>query len=187
MTFTACPNCGKQINVRASRCKYCGWQRPGGTAPAAAPEQASLASSAARWLGLTLVGLLAGSVGGYIVGAMIGMLLVGVLVGLNVLRSETGGWTESNIIGAVLWLMAAGAVVGVCQSLALPGRPRWRWWWVLTSALVWGLVAVASLSGEGRLRAVTFAVAFPVAALFSLGGGAAVLLIARARQRRASG
>ncbi len=183
MTFAACPNCGKQMNVRARRCKYCGWQRPGGTSPASAPEQASLASIAARWLGLTLVGLLAGSVGGYIVGATIGMILVGVLVGLNVLQSETGGWTESNIIDAILWLMAVGAVVGVCQSLALPGRPRWGWWWVLASALVWGLVAIASLTGEGRLRAVALIVAFPLAVLFSLVGGAAALVIAMARYR----
>ena len=33
MTFTACPNCGKQINVRAERCKYCGWRRNGGGGP----------------------------------------------------------------------------------------------------------------------------------------------------------
>ncbi len=186
MTFAACPNCGKQMNVRAERCKYCGWRRPGGASPAATPEQASLAGSVAPWLRLTLVGLLAGSGGGYIVGGLVG-ILVAILVNLNVVPSETGGWTESNIVGGILWLLAAGAMVGVCQSLALPGGRWWRWGWVLTSTLAWGLIAVASLSGEGRLRAVTFAVAFPVAALFSLGGGAAVLLIARARQRRASG
>ena len=27
MSFMLCPNCGKQINYRAGRCKYCGWQR----------------------------------------------------------------------------------------------------------------------------------------------------------------
>ena len=35
MTFTACPNCGKQINVRAERCKYCGWRRDGRAAASA--------------------------------------------------------------------------------------------------------------------------------------------------------
>ena len=186
MTFAACPNCGKQVNVRASRCKYCGWQRPGGISPASAPEPVSVASMTARWLGLTLVGLLAGSGGGYIVGAWSGMILVGLLIGLNVLQSETGGWTESNIIGGILWLVAAGAVVGVCQFLALPGRPRWGRWWVLASALVWGLVAVASLSGEGHRAQVALPVAFPVAVLFSLVGGAAIVLSALARHQRAS-
>ncbi len=117
---------------------------------------------------------------------MIGMLLVGPLIGLNILQSETGGWMESNIIGAILWLVAAGAVVGGCQFLVLPGQPRWGRWWVLTSALVWGLVAVASLSGEGNRRAVALPVAFPVAVLFSLVGGAAVMLSALARHQRAS-
>ena len=137
-------------------------------------------------MGLTIAGLLAGAVGGYLVGTMAGILLAGLLVSLGVLRSETGGWTESNIIGALLWLLAAGTVVAGCQALALPGRPRWRWWWILTSALVWGLAAVASLSGEGRLRAVALPVAFLVAVLFSLVGGAAVVLMAMGRRRRAS-
>ncbi len=139
-----------------------------------------------RWLGLTIAGLLAGAVVGYMVGAVAGMLLAGLLVSLGALRSETGGWTESNIIGAILWLVAAGALVGVFQSLALPGRPRWWWWWVLTSALVWGLAAVASLSGEGRLRSMALPVAFLLAVLFSLGAGAAVLLISMRRHHNAS-
>ena len=57
---------------------------------------------------------------------------------------------------------------------------------MLTSPLVWGLVAVASLSGEGHRRAVALPVAFPVAVLFSLVGGAAVVLSALARHQRAS-
>jgi hypothetical protein len=34
MAFMACPQCGKQINVQATSCKYCRWQNPALTAEA---------------------------------------------------------------------------------------------------------------------------------------------------------
>jgi hypothetical protein len=136
-----------------------------------------------RLVGLTLLGLVVGVVVGYPVGAAAGMLLVGPLVGLGVLHTETGGWTESNVIGGILWL-AAGAVVGLCQQW--PQRTlarRQGVWWVLGSAALWALVALASVAGEGRLRAVDLRLALPVAALCSLAGGAAVLLVAAGDRR----
>lgn len=134
-----------------------------------------------RLVGLTLLGVVAGVVVGYPVGAAAGMLLVGPLVGLGLLRTETGGWTESNILGGIGWLAAAGAVVGLSQQGPLRRRGGW-WggWWVLGSAALWGLVAFASLSGEGRLRAVDLRTALPLAALGSLAARAILLLAARA-------
>lgn len=163
-------------------------QRDGaGPAPTGAPPPADSAEPPARpaaarrrVLGRTLLGLVVGVVTGYPVGATAGMLLVGPLVGLGLLRSETGGWYESNIVGGILWLAAAGAVVGLCQQWP---RRRSAAWWVLGSAVLWGLIALASLGGEGRLRAVDLRVALPLATLSSL--AAAFVLRAAARGRRA--
>jgi len=119
---------------------------------------------------------------GYPVGAVAGMLLVALLVGLGLLPSETGGWTESNVVSGILWLTVAGAVVGLCQRW--PPRRRLGGWWVLGSAVLWALVALATLGGEGRLRAVGLRTALPLASLCSLAGGA-VLALAAARGRRA--
>ena len=136
-------------------------------------------------LGLTLFGLVVGVVTGYPVGAGAGMLLVAPLVGLGLLSSETGGWTESNIVSGILWLTAAGAVVGLCQwPWRWPPRRRLGGRWVLGSAVLWALVALATLGGEGRLRAVGLRTALPLASLCSLAGGA-VLALAAARGRRA--
>ena len=84
----------------------------------------------------------------------------------------SGWWRQAPSWGVSIPGTARPATVGL--------------WWVLTSALVWGLVAVASLSGEGHRRAGALPVAFPVAVLFSLVGGAAAVLSALARHQRAS-
>ena len=83
--------------------------------------------------------------------------------------------------------------MGLCQQQQWPQWPQWPQgtqrtrravanrpgvWWALGSAAVWGAVALASLGGEGRLRAVDLRLALPVAAVCSLVGGAAVLLAA---------
>ena len=86
-----------------------------------------------HYLGLTLVGLNASGIVGYILGATLCLLFVLLLSGLSVPRSETGGWTESNIVSVVCWFVATGGIVGACQALALPGRPQWGRWWALAS------------------------------------------------------
>ena len=127
-------------------------------------------------MGPTLLGLVLGVVAGYPVGATVTMLFVGPLVGLGLLPTETGGWTESNVVGGILWLATAGAVVGLCQQWPL--RRRSGAWWALGSAALWGLIALVSLGGEGRLRAVDLRIAVPLAALCSLAGATVAPLVA---------
>ena len=54
-----------------------------------------------RLVGLTLLGIVGGVGAGYFVGAAAGMV-VGPLTFLGLLRTETGGWTESNVIGGIV-------------------------------------------------------------------------------------
>ena len=135
------------------------------------------------WDGVFVVGLVVGLAAGYPVGAAAGMVLVAPLIAPGRLATETGGWTETNVAGGILWLATAGGTVGLCQQWPL--RRRWGRGWAVGSAVVWGLIAFASLGGECRLRAVDLGIAVPRAALCSAAGGAAIS--ARRGARRLSG
>lgn len=56
MALQPCPNCGKQINASAPRCKYCGWNRATGAVAEVAAPAAPVAGGLSRFRRLLLIG-----------------------------------------------------------------------------------------------------------------------------------
>ena len=57
----------------------------------------------------------------------------GLLVGATVVGFRTS-LADVAVMGAL-----TGAVLGVAQTVALPARTRWRWWWAVAMPLLWAL------------------------------------------------
>ena len=134
MTFVACPHCGKPINARAGRCKYCGWQheRAVVSSPAIAPpslgEQAEHRTRRS-WPPAPLLGLawlLAGAVPA--AGATVfGQFLEDVLVVLLIASAQTLVLQWARLPSASRWVPAsvagtlgAGIAVYLLFSLLAP-------------------------------------------------------------------